>query len=138
MIKIKIILFFSFLLFQDVNSQAAGSTRAPVTISPANQNMINMKVQEFNSDIQAMRANNTIDNQKLITDIQGIAAAARSSGLVIPTRVQNLVQDLINRLQQLETNGRSNVNQVLMMILGAKEEVMKEINISKANLAMTG
>lgn len=123
-------------LFSNIKSQV--TTRAPVTISPANQNLIASKVQQFNSDIQVMRQSGTVESQKLIADIQAIVAAARSAGITIPTRVQSLVQDVINNVQQVEKSGRNNTNQLLMILSGAKEEVMREINMAQATLAMTG
>lgn len=130
--------FIGFLLFVGVNSQGQ-TTRPPVTISPANQNLITSRVQQFTSDLQAMRGSASFDSQKLIADIQAIVAAGRTAGLTIPSRVNSLVQDLINNVQLMEkTPGKNNQNQIMMVISGIKEEVMREINMAQASLAMTG
>lgn len=127
-----------FLLFASVNSQGQ-TTRPPVTISQANQNLITSKVQQFTSDLQAMRNSSSFDSQKLIADIQAIIAAARMSGMTIPSRVNSLVQDLIINVQQMERlPGKNNQNQIMMAISGIKEEVMREISMAQASLAMTG
>lgn len=85
-----------------------------------------------------MRQSGTVESQKLIADIQAIVAAARSAGITIPTRVQSLIQDVINNVQQVEKSGKNNTNQLLMILSGVKEEVMREINMAQATLAMTG
>lgn len=127
-----------FLLFAGVKSQGQ-TTRPPVTISQANQNLITSKVQQFTSDLQAMRNSSSFDSQKLIADIQAIIAAARMSGMTIPSRVNSLVQDLIINVQQMERlPGKNNQNQIMMAISGIKEEVMREISMAQASLAMTG
>lgn len=132
-----------FVISALVNTQTTTvSQQIPAPMQPANQtkpqgsqSLFWMKVKEFNFDIQAMRAANNIDSQKLIKDIEEIVSTAKASSMNIPPQVPTQMKDLENIVQLMTDSGKSFPHQILTIIAGVKEEIVQEINLSRSKNA---
>lgn len=101
-------------------------TAPPPTVLPAT-NPIALQVNQFHSDIHAMRASGSIDTTKIITDLQAIVTAAQASVPNLPAKIQTQVQDVRVAI----TSGTSNPQQILMMAAGVMLEIVSEINVAR-------
>lgn len=122
-------MFETFLIgaFLVIHIEAQTTVSSAQNRTQLDFNSIAAKNKQFQHDLHDMRTSGNFSSSQLIADIQAIVKTAQESKVDVPPQVQTQIKDL----QNIVAAGKPNINQLIAMFAGVKEEIMQEIVIAR-------
>lgn len=120
-----ILILIALLHLENVISQTTPS-QDPSSIARIPP-LLKAAILQLKADTLTMKALQKIDGSKLNADIESILRAAKASGLILPSEVQNQVQELMKKIQQETSTATANPEEVLKLVRELKRQIMSFI-----------
>lgn len=120
-----ILILIALLRIENVISQTTpGPDPSSIEAIPP---LLRAAMLHLKADILTMKSLQKIDGPKLVADIESILDAGKTSGIVLPNEVQNQVQELIKKIQQVTGTASADPNEVEKLVKGVKRQIMSFI-----------
>lgn len=130
-IKMSLKIVVSFILigllsFENVSSQSSStSTSARPSQPTPDPNSIWAKIKTLHKDAEDMKRTDSIDNAKLLSDLDAVVKAAHDKSITLPSSVESEINDLKKTIRDSPAN--ANTQETLNKIMGVKKEIMHSI-----------
>lgn len=92
-------------------------------IGPMMDSQFAAAITQFKTELKTMKTTGTVNGPKLINGIQAIIAAGRVSQNKMPLKAEGHLNDLINKINQMTSNGSATPDSILNVVQETKNLV---------------